>query len=157
MTAENGFLMTNDNDKFIFVFFDKEKQRLRKWKLEHKRTYTSTVSCLQKKKKKKKKQQKRIRSCLIKHVHHGYVVPIEYLSAWSRNTHTQTSIGRMILFGEFFTYRDPFSVNGAKIGIFEQWDQISFARFLQRSNSRRLKAQVCLEVLGDFTHQPLKR
>ena len=54
------------------------------------------------------------------------------------------------------TYGDPFGVNGAQIGVLEERDQIGFARLLQRADGSRLKAQICFEVLGDFTNEPLK-
>jgi len=42
-------------------------------------------------------------------------------------------------------------VNGAKVGVLEQTDQISFAGFLKCHDGRALESQVSLEVLSDFT------
>lgn len=53
-------------------------------------------------------------------------------------------------------YGDAFGVNRAQICVFEQGDQVRFAGFLQRADRGRLEAKIGLEVLGDFTHQPLK-
>ena len=50
----------------------------------------------------------------------------------------------------------PLSVDGAKVGIFEQADKVRLDRLLERANGRRLEAEVRLEVLGDCTHQALE-
>ena len=52
--------------------------------------------------------------------------------------------------------RNSLSVDGTQVGIFKQADEVSFARFLQRHDGAALKAQVSLEVLGDFAHQTLE-
>ncbi len=51
---------------------------------------------------------------------------------------------------------DAFGVNGAQIGVLEQADQIGLGRLLQCSERGALKAQVGLESLRYFTHQPLE-
>ena len=55
------------------------------------------------------------------------------------------------------TYRDTFGVNSAQISIFEQRDEIRFARFLQSSDGCRLKTEIRFEILGYLTNKPLKR
>lgn len=52
---------------------------------------------------------------------------------------------------------DPLGVNGAEIGIFEQSNKVSLARFLQSHNGRALEAKIGLEILGDLTNQSLER
>jgi len=47
-------------------------------------------------------------------------------------------------------------VDGAKIRVLEQTNQVGLGRFLQSSNGRGLETQISLEILGDFTNQPLE-
>ena len=47
-------------------------------------------------------------------------------------------------------------MNGAQVRVFEERDQIGFAGLLQCADSCRLKTQVSLEILSDFTNEPLK-
>ena len=51
---------------------------------------------------------------------------------------------------------DTLSVDGAQVGVLEQADEVSLASLLEGHDSRALEAQVCLEVLSDFTHQTLE-
>ena len=51
---------------------------------------------------------------------------------------------------------NPLGVDGAKIGVLEETDQVSFRGFLESCDSSRLESQVCFEVLGDFTDQSLE-
>ena len=51
---------------------------------------------------------------------------------------------------------DTLSVDGAQVGVLEQTDKVSLAGLLEGHDSRALEAQVCLEVLSDFTHQTLE-
>ena len=52
---------------------------------------------------------------------------------------------------------DPLGVYGAQIGVFEQADQIGFASLLESHHGGTLETQFGLEILGDFSHQPLER
>jgi histone H3 len=47
-------------------------------------------------------------------------------------------------------------VDGAKVAVFEETNQISFSSFLKGSNSRGLEAKICLVVLSDFTNKSLE-
>ena len=47
-------------------------------------------------------------------------------------------------------------VDGAKVGVLEQADQVGLGSLLQRQHSGALEAQVGLEVLGDLTDQTLE-
>jgi len=47
-------------------------------------------------------------------------------------------------------------VDGAKIRVLEKTDQVSLGRFLKSSDGGGLKAKISLEILSDFTHQPLE-
>jgi len=47
-------------------------------------------------------------------------------------------------------------VDGAQIGVLEQANQIGFGSLLQGEHCRRLEAEICLEVLRDFTDKALK-
>jgi len=51
---------------------------------------------------------------------------------------------------------DTLGMNSAQVGIFEQADQVGLAGLLQGADGGRLEAQISLEVLGNFTHQPLE-
>ena len=51
---------------------------------------------------------------------------------------------------------DALGVDGAKVRVLEQTDQISLAGLLQCHDGRALEAQVGLEVLSDLAHQTLE-
>jgi len=48
-------------------------------------------------------------------------------------------------------------MDGAKIGVFEQRDEVSLNGLLESTDGGRLEAQVGFEVLGNFTNQALER
>lgn len=52
---------------------------------------------------------------------------------------------------------DSLGVNRAKVGVFEQADEVGLARLLQGHDGGALEAEVGLEVLGDLAHQSLER
>ena len=52
---------------------------------------------------------------------------------------------------------DPLGVNGAQVGVLEETDQIGLGGLLQGADSRRLEAEVGLEVLSDLPHEALER
>jgi hypothetical protein len=52
---------------------------------------------------------------------------------------------------------DAFGVDGAQVGVFEETDEVSFARFLEGKNGRRLEAQVVVETLGDLADKALHK
>ena len=47
-------------------------------------------------------------------------------------------------------------VNGTKVGILEQGDEVSLSSLLKSHNGRRLEAEIILEVLSDLTDQSLE-
>jgi len=47
-------------------------------------------------------------------------------------------------------------VDGAKVGVLKEGDQVGFNGLLESTNSRRLEAEVGLEVLSDLTNQTLE-
>lgn len=47
-------------------------------------------------------------------------------------------------------------MDGAKIGIFEQRDEVSLNGFLESADGRRLETEVGFEVLSNFTDQALE-
>lgn len=51
---------------------------------------------------------------------------------------------------------DSLGVDGAQVCVFEESDQVGLASFLQGHDGGALESQVCLEVLGDLTNQPLE-
>jgi len=51
---------------------------------------------------------------------------------------------------------DTLGVDGAKVGVFEERDEVSLDGFLESANSRRLEAKITLEVLSDLTNQALE-
>jgi hypothetical protein len=48
-------------------------------------------------------------------------------------------------------------VDGAKVGIFEERDEVSLDGFLKSTNSGRLESEITLEILSNFTNQTLER
>jgi len=51
---------------------------------------------------------------------------------------------------------DTLGVDGAKIGIFEEGDEVSLNGLLESADGRRLEAQVRLEVLSNLTDETLE-
>ena len=47
-------------------------------------------------------------------------------------------------------------VDGAKVGVFEEANKVSFGGFLEGEDGRALEAKVSLEVLGNLTDQALE-
>ena len=73
---------------------------------------------------------------------------MNYLSTFSTDTSGQLDVLRH--------NGDTLGVDGAKIGVFEETDEISLAGLLKSHHSRALEAQVGLEVLGDLTDKSLE-
>lgn len=53
-------------------------------------------------------------------------------------------------------YSDTLRVNGGEIGVLKEGDEVSFCCLLQSHYSRRLEAQVRLEVLRDLADETLE-
>jgi len=51
---------------------------------------------------------------------------------------------------------NTFRVDGGKVSVFEERDEVSFRSLLKSHDSRRLEAKVGLEVLGDFPDETLE-
>jgi hypothetical protein len=51
---------------------------------------------------------------------------------------------------------DTLSVDGAKVGVLEKRDEVGLDGLLKSTDSRRLEAEIALEVLGDFTNKTLE-
>merc|ERR1712141_591211 len=51
---------------------------------------------------------------------------------------------------------DTLGVDGAQVGVLEETHQVSFTGLLKCSNSCALEAEICLEVLSDFSDQALE-
>jgi hypothetical protein len=51
---------------------------------------------------------------------------------------------------------DPLGVDGGQVGVLEQTHQVCLSSLLESQHGAGLEPQVGLEVLGDFTHQPLE-
>ena len=51
---------------------------------------------------------------------------------------------------------DALGVDGAKVGILEETDEVSLRRLLKGHDGRALEAEVSLEVLGDLTDKTLE-
>lgn len=47
-------------------------------------------------------------------------------------------------------------MDGAQVGVLEEGNEVSFDGLLERTDGRRLEAEVGLEVLRDFTDQALE-
>merc|ERR1719342_1695757 len=53
-------------------------------------------------------------------------------------------------------YRDPFRVDGTKIGVLKQTNKIGLTCFLKSHHSRTLESQIGLEILGDLSNEALE-
>jgi len=51
---------------------------------------------------------------------------------------------------------DTLGVNGAKVGVLKETDQVSLDGLLESTNGRALETKIRLEVLGDFTDETLE-
>ena len=71
------------------------------------------------------------------------------LSAFSTDTASELDVLRHD--------RHTLGVDRTQVGVFKQPDQVRLGRLLQRQHRRRLKAQIRLEILRDFTHETLER
>ncbi|RXN00305.1 hypothetical protein EOD39_9786 [Acipenser ruthenus] len=67
---------------------------------------------------------------------------------------TSDAAGQLDIFGHD---GDSLGMNDTQIGVLKEPDQVSLARLLQHHDSGALEAQVGLEILGDFSDQPLER
>ena len=47
-------------------------------------------------------------------------------------------------------------MESTQVGVFKKANQIGFTYLLQSTNSCTLKAQICFELLGNFSHQTLQ-
>ena len=47
-------------------------------------------------------------------------------------------------------------MDGAKVGVFKETDEVSFGGFLESHDGGRLEAEVGFEVLGDFSDESLE-
>lgn len=52
---------------------------------------------------------------------------------------------------------DPLGVNSAQVRVLEQTHKVGFAGLLESADGSRLEPEICLEILGDFSHQTLER
>jgi len=59
--------------------------------------------------------------------------------------------------GEIFRLNGyTFGVDGSQVSVFKEGDEVSFGGLLERHDGRRLEPQISLEVLSDFTNEPLE-
>uniref|UniRef100_A0A3P9LDC1 Si:dkey-23a13.21 n=1 Tax=Oryzias latipes TaxID=8090 RepID=A0A3P9LDC1_ORYLA len=79
--------------------------------------------------------------------------PLCCFSYWCLSSLPTDAAGQLDVFGHD---GDPLGVDGAQVGVLEEPHQVSLAGLLQSHDSRALEAQVGLEVLSDFSHQPLE-
>ena len=47
-------------------------------------------------------------------------------------------------------------MDGTQVGVLKETNEVSLASFLKSSNSRALEPQIGLEILSDFTDEPLE-
>jgi hypothetical protein len=52
---------------------------------------------------------------------------------------------------------DTLGVNGAKIGVLEESNEVSLSSFLKGKNGRPLEAEISLEILSNLTNKSLER
>lgn len=52
---------------------------------------------------------------------------------------------------------DALGMDGSEISVFKEGNEVGLGGLLEGTDGRRLEAQVCLKVLGDFTNQALER
>ena len=75
------------------------------------------------------------------------------LSKNSLSTFSSDTPGQLDILGHD---GNSLGVDGAQVGVLKQTNQVSLTGFLQGHNSRALEAEVSLEILGDFSDQPLE-
>ena len=51
---------------------------------------------------------------------------------------------------------DPLGVNGAKVSVLKETNQVSLSSFLKRSHGATLEPKISLEILSDFSDKPLE-
>jgi len=51
---------------------------------------------------------------------------------------------------------DTFGMNSSQVGVLEERDEVSLSSFLESHNGGGLEAEIGLEVLSDFTDEPLE-
>jgi len=51
---------------------------------------------------------------------------------------------------------DALGVDGAKVGVLKEGNEVSFDRLLKSADGRRLEAEIRLEVLSDLTNETLE-
>jgi histone H3 len=66
---------------------------------------------------------------------------------------SSNSLGKLKISGHD---SDSLGVDGAKIGVFEEGDEVSLGSFLEGKNSRALESKLLLELMGDFSHESLE-
>ncbi len=79
--------------------------------------------------------------------------PLGLGGALSLSALSTDAAGQLDVFGHD---GDSLGVDGAQVGVLKQTDQVSLAGLLQGHDSGALEAQICLEVLSDFSHQTLE-
>ena len=67
---------------------------------------------------------------------------------------TTDAAGQLNVFGHD---GDPLGMDGCQVGVLKKADQVRLSSLLEGQDSAGLEPQVCLEVLGNLTHQPLER
>lgn len=82
-----------------------------------------------------------------------YLYAVYRICVHLRSFSSDTS-GELDIFGH---NGDTLGVDGAKIGIFEESDEVGFSCFLEGKDGLGLEAKVGLEVLSDFSDQSLER
>ena len=78
---------------------------------------------------------------------------VVFWCAWHLSTFATDTAGELDVLGHD---GHTLGVDGAQVGVLEQTNQVSLAGLLQSHDSRALEAEICLEVLGDFTDQALE-
>ncbi len=66
---------------------------------------------------------------------------------------SSNSLGKLKISGHD---SDSLGVDGAKIGVFEEGDEVSLSSLLKGQNSRALEAELLLELVCDFSNESLE-
>ncbi len=86
--------------------------------------------------------------CFLRCVAIKIAVWVSRLSKYDLSTFSADSSGQLDV---FWHNGDPLGVDGAKIGVFEESDEVCFGSLLESSYGCALESEIGFEILSDFT------
>ncbi|KAK4011896.1 hypothetical protein OUZ56_021005 [Daphnia magna] len=91
--------------------------------------------------------------CWLGQAFQNSLVALKRTGSLSLSSFTTNTAGKLDVLGHD---GNSFGMDGAQIGVFKQTNQVGLACLLQRHDGRALEAQIGLEILGNFSDQPLE-